>query len=244
MNAGAAKATAAHEFHHCIQFAYDGNEASWFMELDATYMEDIVFDQVNDNYNYLSSYMDDPQISLMDQTIHMYASFVWGIYMAERFDTTLMRACWNGARYKSVYDAMSDSLVAMTGYTQDSAFAEFAVWNYFTGSRDLGQHYLEGSFYPAMTVDRQHTIYPTNNQTSPVSPQGYAACYVEFYPTAATGKLRVTFDGGNAVEWGAYLIKFTTPTTYTTEKFFLTGPNWVDTIDVLNFNTYPKVVLV
>lgn len=242
--AGAAKATAAHEFHHCIQFAYDATESSWFMELDATYMEDIVFDQVNDNYNYLDSYMDDPQISLMDQSIHMYASFIWGMYLAERFDTTLMRACWNGARYKSVYDAMSDSLLAIAGYSQDSAFAEFAVWNYFTGFRDLGQHYGEGDFYPPMTVDRQHTTYPTNNQLSPVNPQGYGACYIEFIPTVANNKLRLTFDGGDAAQWAAYLIKFTNPTTYTLEKLVLPSSPWIDTTEVLNYNTYTKVVLV
>ena len=63
--AGAAKVTAAHEFHHCVQFAYDINEGSWFMELDATYMEDIVFDLVGDNYNYLNSFFMYPEKSLL-----------------------------------------------------------------------------------------------------------------------------------------------------------------------------------
>ncbi len=242
--AGAAKATAAHEFHHCIQFAYDATEPSWFMELDATYMEDIVYDQVNDNYNYLPDFMSDPEISLMDESIHMYSAFVWGMYLAERFDTTLMRACWNGARYKSVYDAMSDSLLTVTGYTQDSAFAEFAVWNYFTGARDLGQHYLEGSAYPSVTIDRTHSTYPVFLQTGPVFPEGYASGYVQLGPTAATGSLRVVFDGGNAVEWAAYIIKFTSASDFTLEKFNLTGPNWIDTLDIPNYSTYQNAILV
>ncbi len=242
--AGAAKATAAHEFHHCIQFAYDAGEGSWFMELDATYMEDIVFDQVNDNYNYLSSFQNDPQVSLMDESIHMYASFIWGIYLVERFDTTLMRAAWNGARYKSIFDAMSDSLLAFTGYSQDSAFAEFAVWNYFTGSRDLGGTFHEASAYPSVAVDRVHASYPVLSQTGPVNPQGYGSCYIEFYPDGSSGKLRIIFNGGDAVEWGVTLLKFTDPNTHTVEKMETGNVSRLDTLDIQDFSTYEKVVMV
>ncbi len=54
----ALQATVAHEFHHAIQFGYgvapglrdiDG----LFMEAGATWVEDEVFDDANDNYNYL-----------------------------------------------------------------------------------------------------------------------------------------------------------------------------------------------
>ena len=199
---------------------------------------------MNDNYNYLSYYQNDPQISLMDQSIHMYASFIWGIYLAERFDTTLMRAAWNGARYKSIYDAMSDSLLATTGYTQDSAFAEFAVWNYFTGSRDQGAHFLEASNYPEVAVDRVHAPYPIASTLGPVSPQGYGSCYIEFYPDGSSGKLRLVFDGGDSVEWSALLLKFTGPTTYTLEKLLTSNALRLDTIDIQDFSTYQKVVLI
>ena len=47
------KATAAHEFFHAVQFAYDYAEDGWFMEATATWMEERVFDDVNDNRQYL-----------------------------------------------------------------------------------------------------------------------------------------------------------------------------------------------
>ncbi len=50
---GAMKVTFAHEFFHVIQFTYDIDEAGWFMELSATWMEDEIFTDVNDYYNYL-----------------------------------------------------------------------------------------------------------------------------------------------------------------------------------------------
>ena len=51
----ALKVTAAHEFFHAIQFAYDTFDDRAFMEGTATWMEDEVFTAVNDNIQYLQS---------------------------------------------------------------------------------------------------------------------------------------------------------------------------------------------
>lgn len=50
--------TTAHEFHHTIQFGYGALGGSFtpdtvFIEASATWMEDEIFDDSNDNYNYL-----------------------------------------------------------------------------------------------------------------------------------------------------------------------------------------------
>ena len=50
--------TTAHEFHHSIQFGYGALGGSYtpdtvFIEASATWMEDEIFDDSNDNYNYL-----------------------------------------------------------------------------------------------------------------------------------------------------------------------------------------------
>ena len=45
--------TAAHEFHHAIQFGYDYEEKGWWMETTSVYMEDEVYPDINDNYQYL-----------------------------------------------------------------------------------------------------------------------------------------------------------------------------------------------
>ena len=47
------RVTAAHEYFHAVQFAYDFGEDLWFMEATATWAEDELFDRVNDNLNYL-----------------------------------------------------------------------------------------------------------------------------------------------------------------------------------------------
>jgi hypothetical protein len=242
--AGAAKVTCAHELHHAIQFAYDVNESSWFMELDATYMEDIVFDQVNDNYNYLSTYFGSPQTSLMTfNGAHEYSSFPWGMYLAQKFDTSLMVAVWEGARYSPILTAVDDTLMGRYGWTEDSAFAEFTVWNYCTSYRNDGLHHQEGGNYPTVTIGRTHTVFPTGAQTSASSPGGYAASYVQFLPGGYTGSLRLTFDGVDTRNWAAYVIKSTAANVHQFEKLSLNG-TFADTITIPGFEDYVAVTLV
>lgn len=242
--AGAAKATAAHELHHAIQFAYNVGAELWFMELDATYMEDIVFDQVNDNYNYLPVYFNNPTTGLMDNSGHMYSSFIWGLYLAQRFDTALMVGLWEGARYKTAFEALSDSLAGRFGWSQDSAFADFATWNYCTYYRNDGLHHTEASSYPLVRIDRSFNSYPVPTQTTLTSPQGYGAAYVQFFPNGSSGKLRIVFDGSDSRQWAAYVIKTTGSNVHEFSRLSLSAPGYSDTIDVLGFEGLTSATLV
>ena len=243
--AGAAKVTCAHEFHHCIQFAYDATEGSWFMELDATYTEDLVYDQVNDNYNYLSAFMDSPQTSLMDNSNHKYGSFIWDAFLAEKFDTSLLVSIWEGARYKTVFEALSDTLVGKYGWTPDSAAAEFCAWNYSTAERFDGTHYEEGATYaPSVTIGRTHSTYPVTLQNSPASVAGYGSCYVTFFPGNKIGKLLIVFNGSDTRQWGAYIIKSTSPTSHVLEKLVLNPTTYEGQIVIPTFENYYSITLV
>ncbi|HUV30278.1 MAG TPA: dockerin type I repeat-containing protein [Acidobacteriota bacterium] len=242
--AGAAKVTVAHEFHHAVQYAYNGWASGWFMEVDATYMEDIVFDNTNDNLNYLPEFFDYPGSSLMEFSMHSYASFIWGLYVAQRFDTSLMVSTWEGARYDDVFQALSDSLQANYGWTADSAFGEFATWNYITGYRDDGLHHEEASTYPLMAIGATHSSYPMYMQTSPTPSEGYSACYIRFLPGTFEGNLRIEFDGANSRDWAAYIIKSLADDQHEVEKMVLDPSTEAGTIDVYDFDSYQTVTLV
>ncbi len=45
--------TAAHEYYHATQFAYDIADDGWFLEATATWAEDELYTTINDNYQYL-----------------------------------------------------------------------------------------------------------------------------------------------------------------------------------------------
>lgn len=240
--AGAAKATVAHEFHHSVQFAYDYGDEGWFMEMDATYMEDVVFDQVNDNYNYLPSYLADPQSTLTDNSWG-YSRFIWGIYLADNFDTSLMVAAWEGGRYTTAMRAISDTLEAYYGTTLDQAFVEYTTWNYFTGSRDLGLHYEEASFYPSLSVAKYFSTYPVSEQLGQNPVFGYGASYIVFNSNGETGTLTVGFKGSTVRDWSAHIIKVPSGGGYSVETISLDANN-DGTIQVDQFENYDRVILV
>ncbi|HVP06971.1 MAG TPA: MXAN_6640 family putative metalloprotease [Candidatus Acidoferrum sp.] len=242
--AGAAKVTAAHEFHHAIQFAYNAGAEDWYMELDATYMEDIVYDQVNDNYNYLPSYMNNPETSLMDLTIHMYACFIWNMFLAEKFDTSLMVAVWQGAKYTTTYQALSDTLMGRYGWTQDSAFALFTAWNFATSDRNDGLHFQEAANYPLALIRRTYASYPVTTQTSSTNPQGYAASYIQFQPGSVHGALRVHFDGDDSRQWAAWVVATTGTNQHQFQKMVLTPGTYIGSADVPGFENYSAVTLI
>lgn len=60
----AVRVTAAHEFFHAIQFRYDYDEDRFFYEVSSTWMEDIVYDSINDYYWYLPYFFDVPERNL------------------------------------------------------------------------------------------------------------------------------------------------------------------------------------
>lgn len=99
--------TAAHEYFHAVQFAYDYYEDRWFMEATATWAEDEVYDGVDDNVQYLSDGpLGRPQIALdkfETQGLHQYGDWIFFRYLTERFPTaqggmpTLVREMWKRA---------------------------------------------------------------------------------------------------------------------------------------------------
>lgn len=93
----ALKVTMAHEFNHAIHFGYDVTEDFWWLENIATWMEDEVYDTINDNYNYIeASPLARPQTpadTFKDFTAgdpdsgFQYGGFTWMRYLAEKFLT-------------------------------------------------------------------------------------------------------------------------------------------------------------
>lgn len=242
---GAAKATVAHEFHHAVQFAYDIYEGDWIMELDATYMEDMVFDLVNDNYNYLGGFFNNPQTSLMDNNVsHIYASFVWEIYLMEKYEASLMVAMWEGAIYNTIFESLEDTILARYGKDIDSVFADFTYWNFITSQRNDGLHYEEADNYQLISVDRTHDTYPVKLQNSANSIRGYGCNYITFYPGSEDGYLTIYFNGSDTRDWAAYIIKSTSINSHQIESMVLEPITFEGEIIVNDFSDYYSVTLV
>jgi hypothetical protein len=203
--AGAAKVTLAHEFNHACQYAYDAFNEFYFYELSATYMEDEVYDIVNDNYNYLGSFFTAPYTSLKEESYHAYSVFIFGVFLHQEFGPSIMPGIWDYMRYSDASVAVDQGLNDYS--TSFSAqFPRFVEWNYFTEYRDDGLHYEEAGEYPYLNPTYTENSYPiTRSQTSSAKPQGWAANYIRFNP-GTNRILRLAFNGQNLIPWGITLI--------------------------------------
>ncbi len=243
--AGAAKATAAHEFHHAVQFGYDANEDLWAMESGAVFMEEVVYDTVNDNYNYIDDFMDFPHTSLMDNAgLHKYGAFLWPLYLAQKFDTLLYVSVWEGAKYDDIFTAYADTLLNNFGWDIDSAYVDFTYWLFNSGVRDDGIHFSESSEYSPLAIGATHISYPIGITNSPASVGGYGSSFITFYPGSEIGKLKITFNGSNTRNWTAYVIKSTTQNSHEIEFITLDSISKRGELIITNFESYYSITLV
>jgi hypothetical protein len=96
--------TAAHEFFHAVQFAYDAADDQWFMESTATWMEDEIYPDVNDNLQYLvDGPLGKPLTPLdkgatnSDPCCHVYGDWIFFRFVSEKFNATLIQDMWDRA---------------------------------------------------------------------------------------------------------------------------------------------------
>ncbi len=201
------RVTAAHEYHHAIQLAYnlaliesDFMHYIWFAELSATYQEDIFYDDINDYYNYLDAFLGYPHLSLTETgTNHMYGAALWAIYLDEVFGSDTNRIIWT---------LMSDSVLkpleahrvflASRNTTLLESYREMTVWQLYTGSRaQAAEYFPEGAYYPSVAIES------LDSGTTNVSLPALASRYYADQPSGSAGGMAMRLYPSSSAEWGA-----------------------------------------
>ena len=160
---GALKVTIAHEIKHAIQYATSqwlGNTGTvaW-IEMDATLMEEIVFDPVNDYYNYLTgcsgfginrrcSIFSDPGVS----TPVRYQHITWSLYYVERNDIRFWVDVWDDISTNpqgSIMTSVIEQNLNKRSLDFDEEFTRNHLWHYASGENYIpGYGFEEAAFYP------------------------------------------------------------------------------------------------
>lgn len=89
--------TFAHEYNHILQFGYDAYQDPWFAESTATWMEDQVYNGIDDYLRYVRRWVKLWETPLTTSSIKMYGSAVWNQWLARRYGESIMRKAWAGA---------------------------------------------------------------------------------------------------------------------------------------------------
>jgi len=263
------KVTSAHEFFHAIQFGYDTYEQEYvpsdpiwqyhpyWMELTATWMEDMIYDNINDYVTYLPFFYNYPWLSLKTfsydsgdppRYYHAYASCVWAFYLSENFGTDIIKDIWTRCgqtKYDDVLPA-TDSILMTKGSSLDQAFREFSVWNYFTNYRaDTINYYSEGNLYPVIKVDptQIHYGYPVND-TVPHPPEVLGTNYINFVVDPdSSGGLNLHFNGSDSAEWKASVIGYSSTNSEYFAEFNLDSQQ-SGNLEFHNWNDFDNIIMI
>ena len=162
------KTTFAHEFFHAIQLGYDSRDPLWFLEATATWIEDEVFDEINDNYQYLKFWMEIPHVALdRHRSPYWYGSWIFFKYISEHLGgPETIREIFN----QSIIDDNSvenfnlesiDKVLTLKGSSFRETFNKMSIANYLlTSNSNLNQfNYEEADQY------REYGIKPYIHQS-------------------------------------------------------------------------------
>ncbi|HEX8053249.1 MAG TPA: Ig-like domain-containing protein [Thermoleophilaceae bacterium] len=131
--------TAAHEYNHVLQFGYDVLQDSWMFESTAVWMEDKVYDDINDYVSYLGPWTQLTQVPLTafnpgdladPMNVKVYGDAVWNRWIDEHYGADTVRGAWERSLetrpLSFAPDAYDASLLAK-GTTFFDSFTRFAA---------------------------------------------------------------------------------------------------------------------
>jgi hypothetical protein len=170
------RVTAAHEFFHAVQAAYDWGEDPWFMEGTAVWVEDEVYDSINDNLQYLrfNSPLSEPEKPLdyfspgrePDRYYSPYGSWVFWRFLGE---LTGSRTAENPAVIREIWQAAvgrrySLAAVAKVLPSYDLGVAD-ALQLFGVVNRMPARFYQEGRTYPTAPLAARHALSRRHRST-------------------------------------------------------------------------------
>jgi hypothetical protein len=161
---GAIKVTVAHEFKHAVQYTasqWSGETSNW-LEMDATLMEEVVYDNVNDYYNYLESeesIFKNPQTSFYPGS---YYHVSWALFFEEKFGSDFWPQVWEIIKDNpsiTMVDALTQQLGGANAFRR--AYTESQLWHYASGPQNSSFDYgfEESENYPSPNVDTSEELF-------------------------------------------------------------------------------------
>jgi len=142
-----ARSVAAHELHHCVQYAYTNAAESWIYEATATFEQYRLY--TGGALEFALGVLWNQRLRGMDAAIHLegdryeYAGFLLFKHLFDRGDGEgTVRAVWDALADDPDWAAALDSATrADLGESFEAAFGTYALWNLFACARDDGAHY-------------------------------------------------------------------------------------------------------
>jgi len=140
--------TLAHEYNHILQFGYDAFQDPWFAESTATWMEDQVYNGIDDYLRYVRRWVKRWDTPLTTSSIKEYGSAVWNQWLQHRYGSAIVRRAWARAIHVRPggfsVNAYESAIRAAGPSDLGHDFARFAAavaeWRTGAGFRESGSY--------------------------------------------------------------------------------------------------------
>lgn len=219
--------TAAHEYHHAVQYGYNLYFDVWYAEATSTWMEDELYDSVNQLYTYLPSWFSKSS-SPLDLAVGSdavssgagYGRWIFNRYLAEKHTLASIRNFWEtiavtpppytldsyGNKIYSdipMIPVLESVLSSPTfGTTLSSEFFGFAKRVY---ARDWTTYTYDISRIHPYSPVATYSAYPVNGAvTNPVAPLAtlphYSFAYYKFIPASGLTSLTISINKSSGIQ--------------------------------------------
>lgn len=115
---GAMRATAAHEFHHIIQYGYDSSDYQWYFESTASWMETVTFPDEEEATIYVEDVFTFPEICFGGQGradvngFGVYGTWLFLEFMTAELDADAPRLLWENIASGEEWEPLEATLAA------------------------------------------------------------------------------------------------------------------------------------
>jgi hypothetical protein len=143
--------TLAHEYNHILQFGYDAFQDPWFAESTAVWMEDQVYNGIDDYLRYVRRWVKRWDTPLTTSSIKEYGSAVWNQWLQRHYGSAIVRRAWARAihvRPGGFSVNAYESAIRAAGHSDlGHDFAHFAA---AVAEWRTGEGFRESGLYPDM----------------------------------------------------------------------------------------------
>ena len=194
--------TAAHEYHHSIQYGYNFFFDVWFAEATSTWHEDELYDSINQLYNYVPNWFANSVLSL-DIAASItngggYGRWIFNRYLAEQHGTGVIKSAWerlasqtppNQSTDISMIPVLENLLITPFSTSLDVDFMGFAKRVYL---RSWTSHVSDTALIHPYSPTGTIVNFPVSN--APTNLSHYSFAFYKFTPSAAVPTLTVLIN--------------------------------------------------
>jgi hypothetical protein len=193
------KVTAAHEFFHAVQYAYNIDSSGWWKEASATWNEDEVYTGVDDYLRYIPAYMSAPFKSLDESG---YSGVIFAKFLSENYGGSgMIRRIWEiqsagpGNSIAAIDRAIKERY---PGRDIGTVFNQFSAYNV-----NPAQYYKEGALWKtSAAVQNTYSNFPVAVNYGHLDHLSSNYQLFNSNSPSAGGSIRITVDGTKGARWG------------------------------------------